>query len=725
MKTIQHIRQSAIRVLLPLLLLTISLTSVKASHIVGGEVTYEWQSGNVYRVKLALYRDCQGAPFSSSAIIQFSSASLSFSSTLPLIPVGVPVEITPICTASLPNSFCNGGNLLYGVQKQVYEGVITLTAPASDWVFSYTDCCRNAAPVNIVNPNIYGSYFEATLDNLNTPFNNSVQFAAVPVNILYKNSTTLLNWSAWDPDMDSLVFDLVPPRASATGNLPYATGYTALQPIGASQPTILNSATGILEVTPNALQTNIVCIRVSEYRSGILISTVYRDLQITVVNATNTLPTLTGMGGPTQYSTTACPGDTVSFTINSFDPDLGQSLTLTMDQNPAPAATFTSAGSPPVGTFQWIPGPGDISSQPYVFTIKVDDDFCDYFGTQTYAYSIFVNGCASYDVWPGDANSDGNADLYDLLALGLAFNDNGPVRPSASLNWTAQPCPDWTNSFTSGINHKHADCDGNGTVDFADTSAIIQNYGLNHPLRLMPLSMVGIPDLIVTSSTDTVGTSTQMYFDISLGTPSAPADSIYGLAFRLYYDPSLIDTNSVSVTYPGCMFGTNGTDMVTVNRNWSTPGYVDIALSRINQLNLAGNGPVARVTVVTTDNVSGKVTLYATPADVEAVSAMGAPITINPIGDSVIIDPFLTGIANPDALQFSIRPVPVHERLYITFGETLPDEMVVTDLAGRVVMHFKPESQSESIQVNLLTPGAYMLKAVNQNAIGVKKFLVY
>ncbi|MBK9026109.1 MAG: hypothetical protein IPL69_19735 [Saprospiraceae bacterium] len=31
---------------------------------------------------------------------------------------------------------------------------------------------------------------------------------------------------------------------------------------------------------------------------------------------------------------------------------------------------------------------------------------------------------------------------------------------------------------------KHADCDGDGTVNYADTLAVNQNYSLNHPARL-------------------------------------------------------------------------------------------------------------------------------------------------------------------------------------------------------------------------------------------------
>ncbi|MEO1451717.1 MAG: hypothetical protein AAFV07_19465, partial [Bacteroidota bacterium] len=83
-------------------------------------------------------------------------------------------------------------------------------------------------------------------------------------------------------------------------------------------------------------------------------------------------------------------------------------------------------------------------------------------------------------VWPGDANYDLVANNQDLLAIGVAFGLTGPPRANASLNWTGQPSVDWTDTLPGGINFKHADTDGNGVVNTADTVAINLNYGLTH-----------------------------------------------------------------------------------------------------------------------------------------------------------------------------------------------------------------------------------------------------
>jgi len=359
----------------------------------------------------------------------------------------------------------------------------------------------------------------------------------------------------------------------------------------------------------------------------------------------------------------------------------------------------------------------DVSSQPYIFTIEVRDDQCDYYGTQTYAYKIFVNGCNTNEVWPGDANSDGTANLYDLLAVGIAFNDNGPVRPSANLIWTAQPCPNWTNSFLSGINHKHADTDGDGNVNFSDTTAIFQNYGLNHPLRTSPVTTFNTADLLVTANYDTIGTQMAVNFDISL---DSPVDSIYGLAFRLFLDPSLVDLATTSITYNNSIFGTNGVDMVKIDKLAGPTGFVDIALTRINQQNITGSGALARVTIVTTDNVSGKMTLNVEPFDIEAITAYGFPLSVTSIGDNVVIDPNFVGI-NEDIFgqMISIHPVPATEVLHFSFsGSEMVQSIKFYDLNGKEVLVADNPSSKLSIDISSIAGGVYYMKtAIGETTI--------
>ena len=99
--------------------------TTKAAHLAGGEITYQSLGSNIYRVQLNLYLDCSGIAPQSTASISLTSASCNVNTGAVIPMIGTPVPIAPICAASLPNSSCNNGPL-YGINKVVYEGVITV-----------------------------------------------------------------------------------------------------------------------------------------------------------------------------------------------------------------------------------------------------------------------------------------------------------------------------------------------------------------------------------------------------------------------------------------------------------------------------------------------------------------------------------------------------------------------------------------------------------------------
>jgi FlgD Ig-like domain/Cohesin domain/Two component regulator propeller len=82
-------------------------------------------------------------------------------------------------------------------------------------------------------------------------------------------------------------------------------------------------------------------------------------------------------------------------------------------------------------------------------------------------------------VWPGDADNSGTVDQSDILPLGTYWHTTGTARSSASRQWTAQSCEEWTTSDAT-----YADCDGNGYIDQADILPIGLNWSETHSLLL-------------------------------------------------------------------------------------------------------------------------------------------------------------------------------------------------------------------------------------------------
>ena len=119
----------------------------------------------------------------------------------------------------------------------------------------------------------------------------------------------------------------------------------------------------------------------------------------------------------------------------------------------------------------------------------------------------FAPCTVSSDVWPGDANYDLVCDNLDILNIGVAFAESGPTRAGASNSWTAQPANDFGNWFSSAVNMKHADCDGNGTVDYNDTLAVNQELQSESSARLANIPNhinSSLPPLVLVASPDTV-----------------------------------------------------------------------------------------------------------------------------------------------------------------------------------------------------------------------------
>ena len=113
--------------------------TASASHIAGMDLTYKYISPNVYEVTLKFYRDCYGIPMSGSSSVCYGSNSLGITNYVNLPAVDTNI-VTPICVGQLTT--CEGGTA-YGVEEHVYRGNVTLPQAATDWVFSFTTCCRN------------------------------------------------------------------------------------------------------------------------------------------------------------------------------------------------------------------------------------------------------------------------------------------------------------------------------------------------------------------------------------------------------------------------------------------------------------------------------------------------------------------------------------------------------------------------------------------------------
>jgi gliding motility-associated-like protein len=264
-----------------------------ASHAVGAEVTYQYMGPNQYMVTVKFYRDCGGqaaALPTTDVDVDYNSSCGNGTATLPAIPgtgLEIPTGQYPPCAITT----CNGGSG-YGVQEWVYQGIITLPSACTDWNFSVTIYARNDIITTIDMTTLPSLYVESTLNNTSNLVDSSPVFSHPPVARFCTNHPFNYDQGATDPDGDSLVYSLVDALQGPGAVVPYITPYSGANPIASSPPVTINSQTGLITLNPTQVQIGVIAILVEEYRNGVLIGSVRRDIQVNIEAQCNFPPQL-------------------------------------------------------------------------------------------------------------------------------------------------------------------------------------------------------------------------------------------------------------------------------------------------------------------------------------------------------------------------------------------------------------------------------------------------
>ncbi|MBC7865448.1 MAG: T9SS type A sorting domain-containing protein [Bacteroidia bacterium] len=349
--------------------------------------------------------------------------------------------------------------------------------------------------------------------------------------------------------------------------------------------------------------------------------------------------------------------------------------------------------------------------------------------TDTSIVIEFINN--NSDVWPGDANGDGIANNVDLLNVGIAFGTTDVMRAGASSSWTGQFCADWALSFITGLNYKHADCDGDGTVGYADTNAISANYNQTHVLKLAQNVQASVtdPTLTVNFPTGAYPMGSPVTIPISLGSSSVPATNFYGIAFTVNYPTNAFDGNSMDVDFTNSFMGMVGTNTVEIHKNFAANGSIDVAVSLTNHINMTGFGNVCELNAITIDNVSGKmnttITEYITISNVTFIDKDGNPIAINTQKDSITINTAAGLNESKDQSSLKLYPNPAKEMINLVSIVTI-EEVQIMDLTGRIVLKAKPGTTTTQLTTENLERGFYIAriktaKGVEDRRIEVQK----
>jgi hypothetical protein len=262
-----------------------------ATHILGGNISYEFIEGNRYFVQLTLYFDDingnPGANDPTTTIDIYNLESKSRVRTLLLSKIDSTTKNLNYNCIGFPNQ-----SILYS-----YGAEVELNFLASDKLILYWDrCCRTDNMSNIDDSEASGMGFYC---ELTTQINNSSpDFGVKSPDVAFVDEIFLADASGIDKDGDSLIYSLVTPfEGFSTQNDPlpelpnnlgeiprvsFSTGFSVDNMFGSLNNEVLtiDANTGLLRGLPRQTGSFLVGIKTNEFRNGVKIASYYNQFTI-------------------------------------------------------------------------------------------------------------------------------------------------------------------------------------------------------------------------------------------------------------------------------------------------------------------------------------------------------------------------------------------------------------------------------------------------------------
>ena len=675
-----------------------------ASHIVGGDIRYTCLGNNQYAIDLTVYRDCEhGQPFfDNPAYVAvytgtgtlFQNLALNYNNvdTVPLAgngPCGLP-----------PHGLC--------VDVGHYYAEVNLPFNLNGYQIVYQRCCRNEIVDNIEFPEATGATFSIFLSaDAQLVCNSSPAWKDYPPVVICLGQALNFDHSASDLQGDQIVYSFCEPSQGGDTLMPYPNppppppyvpvvftgGYSSANPMGGNPVVQIDPLTGVISGTPDRLGHFVLGICAQEFRNGVLLSESRRDIEFIVSSCNQSI---------LEVSLNQ-PAFVCDLPLTALDP-------------------VVKNGTPPY-SYLWSTG----ATTSYLVNV-----------TPGNTYTVTVSdaaGCTTavniqgYDcVWPGDANYDGVANNEDVLTIGLFHGDGGPVRPNASNSWTAQPAPFWNDIQTTGVNTKHVDCDGDGSINVFDVDPVALNYSQVHPTAFHPGPQSGdAPPLSVELIPPYFSPGKDIVVSVSLGTKSQLAEDVYGLMYTIECDhPAVLDANAaLKANFDALALGDVNHSLRLAYPLVNQSGQEDVAVCNIQRKSLAPfYGNMGQFTYRLASTAPGVPVTFSL-TNVKLINAKGEVLPVKTqnavLGTSATGEPF-GGIFR----QLAVSPNPAEGQ--VTLSASVPfgpsPRVEVFDSNGRLVLEqTNPDAPQASVALNVatLSPGFYWVRVQTREGVFVGK----
>lgn len=363
-------------------LLLLSPLFLWATHNRAGEIIYE-RIGTGYTYKVTVIT------FTKESSTQADRDSLVVRYTY--IPTGTIVFDTVARVngpdVSPSNGVPDGEYVGNDIKRNLYVSYHTFNG-FEGYIISMQDLNRIGDICNISNSVNEPFYVEDTLF-INDPqfygYNNSPVLQNWPIDYGVANQVYLHNPNAYDPDGDSLHFELVTPKISETQNVAAYTAPNLIDGTVGNPTLIINPLTGeLIWDKPQSCCVYNIAILITEYRHAIglgiiKMGTMVRDMEIIITCDPNRPPDV-----KLVRDTCVVAGSLLVQRVKSTDPDAGQIVTLTANGGPfvvdAPDTAHFIPDTDTIGygTFVWQTVCNHVRSQFYQVVFKATDNYPDH-----------------------------------------------------------------------------------------------------------------------------------------------------------------------------------------------------------------------------------------------------------------------------------------------------------------------------------------------------------
>ncbi len=426
---------------------------LSASHIVGGEIFYNYLGNNNYEVHVIIYRDCNstGAAYDNPLPLGIYNVNNQLVQSVEIAFPGsqiLPITFNNPCIIP-PNNICT--------QKAEYIKVVNLPPIPGGYLLSYQRCCRGPNIVNLSNSVDEGLTLTVKVPtNANSFYiNNSARFTNYPPLVICNNDDLIFDHHATDADGDVLEYSIVNPFDGLSsfnpaqapgpslnyGPVSYAGGFSGATPLGPGANFQINSTTGLLTGTPQITGLFVVGIQVKEYRNGVLINSTIRDFLFRIIACNITLqakfPDQSNLPSFVSY----CQGLSINFANNSYG---GSSYLwdfgvpgITTDQSASfqPSYTFPTPGT---YTITLIVNPGsqctDTLKKDYLIYDELEVDFtfqdsvCFTENSFDFDGTMLVGNAATQFTWTFPNGNPASANTLDVNNVSFSTSGEIPVQ---------------------------------------------------------------------------------------------------------------------------------------------------------------------------------------------------------------------------------------------------------------------------------------------------------